>query len=80
MARELQIYASETQWRTQVASAFGGAALATTATEGFFYVPACAGTPTGVPVAKAGLVPIVFDSVGHLLYAYSGGSWVVVGP
>lgn len=80
MARQLQIYASTTQWRTQVADTFGGAALATTATTGFFYVPACAGTPTGVPVAQAGLVPIVFDSTGGKLYAYTGGSWVAVGP
>ena len=40
----------------------GGALLATTATDGFLYVPTTAGNPTGVPSAKAGRVPLVFDT------------------
>ncbi len=49
-----------------------GAALATNATSGFFYIPTCAGTPTGVPVANIGTVPIVYDTTNHKLYFYDG--------
>ncbi len=74
----LQIYDIQKLWRTQVVDRLGagdGAALATTATSGFMYVPTCAGPPTGVPVAKPGLLPIVVDSTNHKLYFFSG-SWV----
>lgn len=54
------------------------ASLATTATDGFLYIPSCAGTPTGVPTAKTGKSPIVMDSTNHILYVYSGGSWVAL--
>jgi hypothetical protein len=50
-------------------------ALATTATDGFTYIPSCAGTPTGVPTAIAGTIPVVYDSTNHIFYAYSGGAW-----
>lgn len=50
----------------------GTAALATTATDGFAYIPSCAGTPTGTPTAITGLVPLVYDSTNNILYAYSG--------
>lgn len=76
MSRDLQIYASQQQWRTQVSQALGSGSLATTATTGFFYVPSCAGTPTGTPVAQAGFVPIVVDSTNDILYFYSNGAWV----
>lgn len=56
----------------------GTGALATTAVEGFCYIPSMPGVPTGVPTAQAGLVPFVFDSVNDDLYAYIGGSWVSV--
>jgi len=56
------------------------AALATTATDGFLYVPGCAGTPTGVPTAFAGRVPIVVDTTNNKLYFYSGGAWRDAGP
>lgn len=55
----------------------GGAALATDATTGFSYVPTCAGTPTGTPVAKTGYAPMVFDTSNNKLYVYDGG-WVDV--
>ena len=55
--------------------AIGSAALATTATDGFLYVPTCAGTPTGVPTSKGSTVPIVFDSTNNKLYVYDG-SWL----
>lgn len=50
-------------------------ALATTATDGFLYIRSCAGTPTGVPTAVAGSVPMVYDSTNNILYVYSGGAW-----
>jgi len=50
-------------------------ALATNATRGFLYIPACAGAPTGTPSAEAGTVPIVFDTVNNRLYAYTG-TWI----
>lgn len=53
----------------------GSGALATSATDGFIYIPECAGTPTGVPTARAGFVPLVYDSVGGFLYVGSGGTW-----
>ncbi len=56
------------------------AALATTATDGFLYVPTCAGTPTGTPTAITGLAPIVVDTTNNKLYFYSGGQWRDAGP
>jgi hypothetical protein len=56
------------------------AALATTATNGFLYVPTCAGTPTGTPTAITGMAPIVVDTTNNKLYFYSGGQWRDAGP
>jgi hypothetical protein len=56
------------------------AALATTATDGFLYVPTCAGTPTGTPTAITGMAPIVVDTTNNKLYFYSGGAWRDAGP
>ena len=56
------------------------AALATTATNGFLYVPTCAGTPTGTPTAITGMAPIVVDTANNKLYFYSGGAWRDAGP
>jgi len=53
----------------------GTAALATTATGGFLYIPSSAGTPTGVPVTETGTVPIQYDTTNNALYAYRGGAW-----
>jgi len=50
----------------------GSAALATTATDGFFYIPTCAGIPTGVPTAKTGRVPMMYDSTNNKFYIYNG--------
>jgi hypothetical protein len=52
-------------------------ALATNATNGFLYIPTCAGTPTGVPTAKTGKVAIVFDTTNNQLHVYDGG-WIEV--
>jgi hypothetical protein len=56
------------------------AALATTATNGFLYVPTCAGTPTGTPTAVTGMAPIVVNTTNNKLYFYSGGAWRDAGP
>lgn len=56
-------------------TAIGTAAILTTATDGFLYIPTCAGTPTGVPTAKTGLVPMVFDTSNNKFYIYDGG-WI----
>jgi len=55
-----------------VGAAVGGA-LATTATTGFFYIPTCAGAPTGVPAATyTGLVPMIYDTTNHKFWIYDG--------
>lgn len=56
----------------------GGGVLATTATDGFMYQQACAGTPTGVPTAYASKVPIIYDSTDDKWYYYNS-SWKVLG-
>ena len=56
------------------------AALATNATNGFLYVPTCAGTPTGTPTAITGMAPIVVNTTNNKLYFYSGGAWRDAGP
>ncbi len=58
----------------------GKPSLATNATSGFIYVPACAGTPTGTPTAVTGMVPIVVDSTNNKLYFYSNSAWRDAGP
>jgi hypothetical protein len=60
--------------------ASAAAALATTATNGFLYVPTCAGTPTGIPTGITGAVPIVVDTTNNKLYFYSTGVWRDAGP
>ncbi len=47
--------------------------LATTATDGFTYVPTCAGIPTGVPTGQLGTAPVVYDTTDNKLYVYNGG-------
>jgi hypothetical protein len=58
----------------------GAGTLATNATNGFLYVPTCAGTPTGTPTAKSGYAPIVVNTTNNKLYFYSGGAWRDAGP
>lgn len=53
----------------------GNAALTTTATDGFLYLPSCAGAPTGAPATQTGTVACVVDTADSKLYAYVGGSW-----
>ena len=56
----------------------GGAALATNATNGFLYIATTPGIPTGVPTAKTGRVPMVFDTTNNDFYIYNG-AWKKVG-
>jgi hypothetical protein len=53
----------------------GRTAPATTATTGRVYIPACAGTPTGVPVAQAGFVAIQYDTTNKQFWIYDG-AWL----
>jgi hypothetical protein len=55
-----------------------GTALSTSATNGFLYIPTCAGTPTGTPEAWPAAVPLVYDTTSMALYVYTGGSWITV--
>ncbi len=77
----LQIYNPQQNWRKQVVDRLGAgsAALATDATDGFLYVPSMAGSPTGTPATKPGLLPIVIDSTNNRLLFYSSGAWRAVG-
>lgn len=58
----------------------GHGVLATTATDGFLYVPTCAGVPTGVPRTYTGRAAMIIDSTNNRLYFYSSGSWRNAGP
>ena len=51
-----------------------GSALATTATNGFLYIPTQAGVPTGTPTTQTGKVALCFDTTNDDLYVYNG-SW-----
>ncbi len=75
MAGELQIYAIQKLWRTQVVARLGagGSALATTATTGFTVLPTCAGVPTGVPDSGNGSQ--VVDSLTGKVYTYAASAW-----
>ncbi len=56
----------------------GNAALATNATDGFTYIPTCAGTPSGTPTAFTGKVAIIWDTTAHKFWvfdtAWKGGT------
>lgn len=55
---------------------FNGAQNATNATTGFLYISSCAGTPTGGPSRSAiGRIGLVYDTVGHKLWAHDGAAW-----
>ena len=47
-------------------------ALSTSATDGFIYIPTCAGAPTGVPTSKTGKCAMVYDTTNNKLYVYNG--------
>jgi hypothetical protein len=66
-------------YRDVVIGAAGGAALATDASNGFLFIPSCAGTPTGTPETYTGRVAMVYDSSNNKLYVYDGGWTDVTG-
>jgi len=41
-------------------------------TNGFFYIPAAGGAPSGVPTAISGRVPMYYDSTNNNFYVYNG--------
>jgi len=53
----------------------GSPSPATTATTGFGYIPVTTGTPSAVPTAITGYVPMVADSSGNKLWIYINGTW-----
>lgn len=60
------------RWTNAGSFIVGTAAINTNATDGFLYIPTCAGTPSGTPTAKSGRSPVVYDSTNNLLYIYNG--------
>lgn len=61
-----------------MAAPISSPSIATTATDGFFYIRSCAGAPTGVPSNDAtGRVPMVYDRTNDKLYVYNT-AWVGV--
>jgi hypothetical protein len=55
---------------------FGTAALATTATAGFPWIPSCAGAPTGAPTAPyTNAAAMVADTTNNRLYVRVGATW-----
>jgi hypothetical protein len=61
--------------RLHVAGNAVAASGTTTMTDGFFYIPAAAGAPTGVPTAIAGRVPMYYDTTNDQFYIRNGANW-----
>lgn len=53
----------------------GNAAIATNATDGFFYAISGAGAPTGTPTPITGRVPVYVDTTNSQLWLHMGGAW-----
>lgn len=49
-----------------------GSALATTAVDGFMYIPTCAGPPTGVPTVYTGQIAMIYDTTNDQFWFYNG--------
>jgi hypothetical protein len=80
MAHELQIYAQQQLWRTQVKQRLGDPSLSISATTGFAYIPTCPGVPIGTPSITSGLSALIVDSTDYRLYFWASGAWRNAGP
>jgi len=49
----------------------GTAALSTTATDGFLYIPSCAGAPSGTPTDHSNMSAIIHDTSNNRIYLYN---------
>lgn len=63
-ANGLQIEANGNSYPSGTAS--------TSMTNGFFYIPAAAGAPSGTPTSISGHVPMYYDSTNNNFYVYNG--------
>ena len=68
------VYVTAATAAVQASLVVGKAALATTATDGFLYIPTVAGISTGVPTTRAGTVAMVYDTTNQKIGVYNG-SW-----
>lgn len=59
---------------TRLGNVVVGSTVATDATDGFFRIPSCAGTPTGAAADGS----MVRDSTNHKVYFRSGGNWIAL--
>ena len=55
----------------------GNQALATSATDGFIYIPSCAGAAAGTPTTFTGRLPLVINSTGNTL-AFYNSAWKII--
>lgn len=60
---------------TTITAAANQAAIALEATSGHQYLATCAGTPSGVPTAKTGFCPTIYDSSTDKIWVYNGSAW-----
>jgi hypothetical protein len=64
---------SGTSLKVNTDAVLSGAALSTSATSGFTYLPSTAGVPTGVPNVQSGTVATVYDTTNNRLGVYNNG-------